>query len=464
MGLVTRYNNNRLGEILDLISCVLTLPFFYSLNYGLGCYYPTVDEIQNKGQAAKLRDQLALGPLLLLLSLCLLPLAISGGVLWLLLCHFLPSCHFSLLTLAGPPTEHQDNFTFATTNVLLAPDILGKWQNLGSVFSRSASIANRLMEQSQDLLHNVPEEERLVSLTRDETVLSRFPHVDVICFQEVFDRCLALTIVSKLRTKYSHFVLDVGKHSLDNNLCMMSAGLMVASRFPLLKVKFVPFTAKHSWQWSLSYGALLCKLDLGQGRVGILANLHNVAYQGKAQLIKEALTQVDEAMAQFRQEVVTQEETLLWEVVGGDFNCDNISPGDQETAHHGIFQSFRDPGMEEPGRDRAWAVGTETRQTTLHTPEMRDPDKFRDILVDNVRRRHYIVDADIEEQTLELMDSKPKPNAAGEVTETVWGGMRRIDKLMYRSSQCCVKGVATVSGLAGLTDHVPIVLAIGSRA
>ena len=51
------------------------------------------------------------------------------------------------------------------------------------------------------------------------------------------------------------------------------------------------------------------------------------------------------------------------------------------------------------GKDAKWAVGTEPRQPTLHTPEMRNPDLFREILVDDVRRRHYVLDAVVEEQT-----------------------------------------------------------------
>merc|ERR1719285_91691 len=186
---------------------------------------------------------------------------------------------------------------------------------------------------------------------------------------------------------------------------MLSSGLGIASRFPILEAKFVPFTAKCGWQWCIGYGVLVCKIGLGKDRVGILANLHNVAYQGTEQLIAEALKQVEETMDKFRDDVVKPEETLIWEVIGGDFNCDNLSPGDQVCAEHSIFHNFKDVAVVKPGEDAVWAVGTELRQRTLHTREMRDAATFKEILVDNVRRRHYVLDADVEEQTFDLMTS-----------------------------------------------------------
>ena len=220
------------------------------------------------------------------------------------------------------------------------------------------------MGQTSEMLHNVTGEENLHSLTRDKIVLSKFPHVDFVCFQEVFDRSLGLSLVARLRSKYSHFVLDVGNHSIHNNFCLLSSGLMVASRFPLLQAKFVPFKEKRGFQWTISYGVLLCKVDLGERRVGILANLHAVAFQGKEQLIKEALTLVEESITRFRTEVVKSEEKLMWEVVAGDFNCDNLSPGDRQCAEHQFFQVVQRPrdGVARAGHglgcgdgDEAWS-------------------------------------------------------------------------------------------------------------
>ena len=101
-------------------------------------------------------------------------------------------------------------------------------------------------------------------------------------------------------------------------------------------------------------------------------------------------------------------------------------------AQHSIFRNFEDPAVIKPGKDAVWAVGTELRQLTLHTMEMRNAATFREILVDDVRRRHYVLDADVKEQTFDLMTSEPSTDETGEVVAEQWGGMRRIDKLLFR--------------------------------
>ena len=117
------------------------------------------------------------------------------------------------------------------------------------------------------------------------------------------------------------------------------------------------------------------------------------------------------------------------------------------------------------GVDSTWAVGTEMRQGTLHTKEVRDPKLFKEILVDNVARRSYVLDADVEEQTMDLMTVEPSRNCKGEVEEHVWGGQRRIDKLLLRKEGglCQVTGAATVTALSGLTDHIPVVMTVGTK-
>ena len=108
------------------------------------------------------------------------------------------------------------------------------------------------------------------------------------------------------------------------------------------------------------------------------------------------------------------------------------------------------------------------RQLTLNTPEMEDKESFRKILTDDVRRRHYIIDADVETQTMELMSCDPRPDTEGKVRAVTQGGMRRIDRVLVRTnqesgggdtdqSQARITGYGFVSALASLTDHVPVV-------
>ena len=63
--LESRYRGRRVVELLDCVSCLLTLPLYYSLNAGLGCYYYTTGEQSARGGLARTVDRLLLGPLLL---------------------------------------------------------------------------------------------------------------------------------------------------------------------------------------------------------------------------------------------------------------------------------------------------------------------------------------------------------------------------------------------------------------
>ena len=95
------------------------------------------------------------------------------------------------------------------------------------------------------------------------------------------------------------------------------------------------------------------------------------------------------------------------------------------------------------------------RQLSLHTPEMQDSQQFRKILLDDLRRRHYVIDADVKSQTMDLMRCPPSPDSQGRVKEERFGGMRRIDRILVRTGN--IAGYAFISALAGATDHVPVV-------
>ncbi len=80
-----------------------------------------------------------------------------------------------------------------------------------------------------------------------------------------------------------------------------------------------------------------------------------------------ALTGAMRAFRNFRQKS-GERETTVFATIGGDFNCDNLSPSDQDVAGHEIFSAYSDVCMEEPGRDKPWAIGTELRQMKVSWP------------------------------------------------------------------------------------------------
>lgn len=395
------------------------------------------------------------GPLLGCICFILIPFAILGYSLWIFICVAFESSSYSLVSFNKPEKiERQNSYSFGTMNVVMGQEVLGKFNNCSFVYDRLKKIAAQLVKQEDSLLCNL---QNVDQLSKSKSVLSSFPNMDFICFQEVTDRFFALALVSMLRKQYSHFIFDIGVNSLNTNMYLANSGLMIASKYPILKVKFLPFSKKKGWQRAVSYGVVICKLDLGDNNVGILANLHTMAYQGVDPLINSALTEVKEMMDMFHKSEVAYTEQVVFDVICGDFNSDNLSPGDALAAENDLFSLYSDPAMVRPGLDQQWAVGTEMRQLKLNTPEMQDKQIFRNILIDDVRRRDYILDADVVEQTFDLMVCPPKADENGEVLYKPFGGMRRIDRILFRAGSAKVEGVGYVSALAGLTDHVPVV-------
>ena len=49
----------------------------------------------------------------------------------------------------------------------------------------------------------------------------------------------------------------------------------------------------------------------------------------------------------------------------------------------------------DPGQDHSWTIGTELRQQKMHEASVSNPQHFRNVLVNDVQRRHYVLDADV---------------------------------------------------------------------
>ena len=49
----------------------------------------------------------------------------------------------------------------------------------------------------------------------------------------------------------------------------------------------------------------------------------------------------------------------------------------------------------------------------MHEPVVATPEKLRNVLIDDVKRRHYILDADVLEQTRDLASIDPAKNIDG---------------------------------------------------
>ena len=175
----------------------------------------------------------------------------------------------------------------------------------------------------------------------------------------------------------------------------------MASKCPILEAEFVPFLNKKSWQILISYGCILAKVDLGKDEesgkkcVGYIGNLHTMAYQEKENQIGKTLSEVSVKFEAFRRSTKKDDEEIKFAVVGGDFNFDNISPGDSNNHDYQIFQTYNDVCAQGPGKDKPWALGTELRQLRVGNDEVDTPEKFKIALDDPVRRRFHVIDADV---------------------------------------------------------------------
>ena len=70
----------------------------------------------------------------------------------------------------------------------------------------------------------------------------------------------------------------------------------------------------------------------------------------------------------------------------------------------------------EVGEDYPWTVGTELRQWRMHESAVSSPENLRNVLIDDLKRRHYIIDANVVEQTLALASVDATPNEKGAET------------------------------------------------
>ena len=288
--------HSSVGRFLDLVSYIMTYPWILSTSLAVSTYLPLSPDQRTRRRT--LIDLALIGPALVISSLTLVPFAVFGFFLWIVICTFLQSDHFSSLDLPNKVGDAQKNYSFGTMNVILGQEAIGKFNNCSFVYKRIPKVAAAIRAQSSQPVLNMDGNEKI---SKSDTVFSQFPRMDFICFQEVFDKVHALALIFLLRREYKHFVFDITDSSFKSNYFCLNSGLMIASRFPVVKVRFFPFSWKNTvWQRCISYGVVICKVDLGGEDVGIMANLHTMAYEDKDPLIDAALTEVRQAMNQFR--------------------------------------------------------------------------------------------------------------------------------------------------------------------
>ncbi|XP_046400495.1 sphingomyelin phosphodiesterase 5-like [Ischnura elegans] len=472
-----RYSNSYL-KVLDTIAYALLFPWVTAVSLFLACYISNI--IEKLYPQKKLIQYFVLGPFFAALTCLLLPMGVLGALIWIWLCTFTEKEAYSYCiaeeyewsegrkrSSSKCMDDVKDNghiFTFASANVLLGPDFLNKLNHNTSGFKRCGKIGEKLTNHNGKYLSNLMVEKKEVG--RRDFIFTEFPSVDFLCLQEVWERFHASVLLNHLSSQYGYFIYDVGEYSFKSNLCLLGSGLMFASKMPILEAEFKPFSFRTNHAKFTSLGVLCVKVLLnycqnGDRHVGIIANLHTQAFQGFDAVIYSQLSEALEFIENFKEKNLHTGDIVKFDIVCGDFNADNISPGDEDVQNHPIFDEYVDPCVEKPGKDKSWSIGTELRQMTLFSPNISTPELFKEALIDDSLRRLYVLDADVVIHRPSLMTAVVQPDWAGRVKPQPYGGMRRVDKIiMHKSTKTKTLGYGFVTALTHLTDHLPVCMTI----
>ncbi|KAK3085878.1 hypothetical protein FSP39_009968, partial [Pinctada imbricata] len=275
----------------------------------------------------------------------------------------------------------------------------------------------------------------------DNHIMTHFPKLDFLCFQEIWDRDVTEILVNELKKVFPWILYDVGITNFTGNFFMLNSGLLFACRYPILAADFKKFT--HSWTQCkfASKGLLMVKVR-------------------RRKILDKQLNQILQWSDEFISKTKAASDVVKFTILCGDFNFDNMSPADRELSKHKIFDVYEDEARIISGRDKEWAIGTEMRQKYLHDPLISTPQGLAVALSDPLLRQQYVVDGNIEVSTLSnICKSEPQRDADGNLVANTdgSGGRRRIDYILYRKdSQVRVENYRYITRLARLTDHVPV--------
>ena len=245
---LTKYSF-KLLFLVDFFCYILTYPWIAMLSLFLSCFWSTTEEM--KKPSVKFKHYLIYAPVLAILELAIFPFAFVGYLTWIIVCNSefsrlaLFTCQliclfsvfhvpdYAVLNLDDDkdeiPINKDSKYTFVSGNLLLGIESLGKFQNMPFVYDRLSNICQsfRTINRKfggQDLpepISNAPiledrgsSDEELM----DTSVSQRWPHVDFMCFQEVWDRYFTYKLVNSLHPRFKHFVIDVAHHSWSSNV------------------------------------------------------------------------------------------------------------------------------------------------------------------------------------------------------------------------------------------------------
>ncbi|XP_077983283.1 sphingomyelin phosphodiesterase 3-like [Glandiceps talaboti] len=316
------------------------------------------------------------------------------------------------------------------------------------------------------------------SANKNSHILTSFPaNIDFFCFQEVTDFLSqpASNLMEELSVYFEYFIFDVGSTGWRTYFHIFDSGLMFASRYPILDIQFHPFSNVHSFLKFASFGVLSVKVDLGmidedKRVVGYLATTHLQPLPGDQHIHSLQMDEILKAQDEFRIKSLQRNDLIVFDVLCGDFNFDNMSPGEKGAWTHRLFEVYDDVCRERPGQDHRWTVGTEMRLATLLDKEVSTSQRLKAVLEDEHTRAWHVYDADIQKtMTTKLLLTHPDVitrkkrllinGLLDDHKKSKVDGKRRIDLILHRKDTPVeVADFSFVTQLARLTDHIPVTM------
>lgn len=266
-------------------------PYMWCLTGAVGPFLPTTVERRYPYKLAVRRVLFA--PLYTVAAVLFLPVILFAFFIKNMLHQFRrPFCLSVKKARVISPMKSE--YSVATANLCLMPEILSKFNNLDNTSKRAIKIGERIIidqtfytgmmasllsssehtvngvinqnEENQEPGSSVNQhhgEKQTLDKPLDMKVdvIAHFPQTDFLCLQETFDRDFSKLLVAELHKVYPWIVYDVGYHSPRLNYCGLNSGLMLASRYEILDVRFNPFTKRCGFCTIVGKGLLMVKVS-----------------------------------------------------------------------------------------------------------------------------------------------------------------------------------------------------------
>ncbi|XP_058421120.1 sphingomyelin phosphodiesterase 5-like isoform X2 [Diceros bicornis minor] len=278
-------------DALHGLACALLFPAYWALDQLLGYWAPAARPSGLRWLSAAA----GAGASLLLLLLVGLPLALPGLLLWLLLqvwrrpfCYQPPPQCWAPPAPWRPPTEPARCFGFLSANLCLLPDGLARFSNLQHGQRRAEAVGAVLLAGLRPSRYGTTGCSPPGPGAPCGMLIAAVPAgLDFVCLQEVFDLRAARRLVSRLAPNLGPVLYNVGTFGLQPgpHLKLLGSGLLLASRYPLLRAAFWSFPHGRREDALASKGLLSAQVHLGilDGRriVGFLHCTHLHAPSGE---------------------------------------------------------------------------------------------------------------------------------------------------------------------------------------